>query len=160
MECSQIPPAILWGEDPEKREVYRRHLRSCLACRRRVLAQAPDELLFELQSSTLPQEFWTGFWESLEKKLHEREVIAPAASSYRFIRWAAVLAVALLVALFSQTLPQSSPIVQKSGVLLQQANAEEYPIIEDVQNPKATYYIIQAGANEKIIMLYDPDMEL
>ena len=39
-------------------------------------------------------------------------------------------------------------------------NRVEYPVVEDVQYPKVTYYIFQSDPNQKIIMVYDPDMEL
>lgn len=158
MECNQIPPVELWGEDQAKREVYRRHLRSCLACKRRVFAGAPDELLFDFKEEPLAEEFWTGFWDSLEKKLPDRQTDRPSRRNpYRFARWAAVFAAALLIALFSRNLPRDAP---QQKVTRQSLKREELPLIEDVKNPNAKYYIIQSGEKENIIMVYDPDMEL
>jgi hypothetical protein len=159
MQCSQIPTADRWDEQPDLREDYRRHLRSCLACRRRTFAQAPDALLFELRDSSLPEGFWTGFWESLEKKLPDSRVTEPVGSSYRIFRWAAVAALAAFLAVTSRNIPRNTPLVPVSQIhpLL---NRVEYPVVEDVQSPKATYYIFQSDPNQKIIMVYDPDMEL
>ncbi len=120
MECSQIPTADRWDEQPELREEYRRHLRSCLACRRRAFGQAPDALLFELRDSTLPEGFWTGFWESLEKKLPDSRAVEPYPASpfphhaSRVFRWAAVAALAALLALASRNIPQNTPLVPVS----------------------------------------------
>ena len=49
MECSRIPAADKWDElPPQQLEQCRLHVRSCGACRRRVLAEAPEQLLFDL----------------------------------------------------------------------------------------------------------------
>lgn len=159
MDCSQIPTADRWDENPDQREEYRRHLRSCLACRRRAFAQAPDALLFELQDSTLPEGFWTGFWESLEKKLPEPAAPEPARLSYRLFRWAAVAVFGAFLAVASRNIPGNTSMTSASD-FHPPVTRVEYPVIEDVQNPKATYFIFQSEPNQKIIMVYDPDMEL
>lgn len=159
MECSQIPTADRWDDQPDLREEYRRHLRSCLACRRRAFAQAPDALLYELRDLTLPEGFWTGFWESLDKKLPDSRAVEPVRSSYRILRWAAVAALAAFLAVASRNIPPSHPLAPASQIRPPLSRVE-YPLVEDVQSPKATYYIFQSDLNQKIIMVYDPDIEL
>jgi hypothetical protein len=175
MECRHIPAAEIWDSfsDQQIRE-FRNHLRSCLACRRRILASAPDLLLDELQSEPMPEEFWLGFWDSLERRLPDR---APRERNrlplMPVARWAAVCAVTALLVLFSQHLSESpsSPrggrsarpttsYSSPSSLVPQPDSSSAYPLIEEVQNPKATYYIIQAANDQKIVMMFDPDMDL
>lgn len=122
----------------------------------------PEELLFELNDSSLPEDFWIGFWDSLEKKLpYERP--AKRGLVYPITRWAAVFIVACLLVLFHKDLSESPS--SKRGELnarpfILQAGTSNYPIIDDLQNPRATYYIFQPSEDENIVMMFDPDLEL
>ena len=175
MECNQIPPAETWVSFSDQQiRKFRNHLKNCPACRRRILLSAPDLLLDELQSEPMPGEFWLGFWDSLDKKLPER---APAVERnclplMPVARWAAVFAFTALMILFSQHLSES-PSSPRGGLParptyssvqpaaeLQPEPSSAYPLVEEIQNPKATYYIIQAENDQKIVMMFDPDMDL
>lgn len=162
MECSRIPPADQWNRSSvQQLEEYRRHIRFCQACRRRCISVRPDELLFELRDFSLPEDFWIGFWDSLEKKLPQER------SSRRLVfpitRWAAVLIAACLLFIFHKDLSES-PSSKRGGPqarpFILQAGSSHYPIIDDVKNPRATYYIFQPSEDENIVMMFDPDLEL
>jgi hypothetical protein len=104
MDCNRIPNAKFWDQcSVQLAQEYRRHAKTCFACRKRVLTQAPDQLLKELDGPAMPEEFWIGFWDSLEKKL-------PAASSesrpapvwIKYVRRAAAVAAVAWLAIISQ----------------------------------------------------------
>lgn len=186
MECKWVPPAELWDQLPDHQvERYRNHLKMCRACRRRILQTAPDLLLDQLNSEPMPAEFWLGFWESLDRKLPERTAVKPERQHRNYLplmpvaRWAAVFVAAVLLVLFSHHLPESpsSPrggqsarptllppappaVTAVTAAEIPQPGSSAYPLVEEVQNPKATYYIIEAEKGQKIVMMFDPDMEL
>jgi hypothetical protein len=163
MECSRIPAASLWGELPEAQlDEICRHLKSCLACQRRAFAQAPDQLLFLLREEEMPTDFWSGFWESLEKKLPHREPQQPVLGIARVLRWAAVFVIGVFLISFSRTLPKQTENASRRNPAVEQSivSESEFPIIEATQDSKAKYYIIQSPGNEKIVMMYDPDLQL
>lgn len=153
MLCNQLPPHERWEDASESQlREYRAHLRSCLACRRRIFSEAPDELLFELSDDSLPDDFWIGFWPSLQPRLSRKP---QRVSAIRVIRWAAVFVLALILAVYSgrhSTVPQPAKPLP--------AVTHEYPLIEDVQNPDATYYIFQSDGGQKIVLFFDPKAEL
>lgn len=151
LRCDQLPSAVLWDEaSPGELREYRAHLSSCRTCRRRVFLESPDQLLFELKEEPLPEEFWIGFWPSLRNRLQKP---VPAGHGMRVLRWAAVFVLALILALYSRTLEESP----HAGL---RRRPETYPLIEGVTAPNAKYYIFQADENEKIILFFDPDMDL
>jgi len=163
MECSRIPAASLWSELPRPQlEEICRHLKSCLACQRRAFAQAPDQLLFLLREEEMPADFWSGFWESLEKKLPDRQPKQPVLGIARVLRWAAVFVIGVFLISFSRTLPTQTQNSSRPSPAIEQsiASEAEFPIIEATQDSKAKYYIIQSPGNAKIVMMYDPDLQL
>jgi hypothetical protein len=106
-----------------------------------------------LREEPLPDEFWLGFWNSVSQK---RGNMAVAAASSRFItmiRWAAMFAFAALIVLYGRDLPETAPPGRQAGT-------EVYPVIENIENPEARYYIFQSSEQQKIVMVYDPDIEL
>jgi hypothetical protein len=164
MECSRIPPADQWHKaSVQQLEEYRRHIQFCQSCRKRCIALRPEELLFELNDSALPEDFWIGFWDSLEKKLpHERT--ARRRLVFPIARWAAVFIAACLLVLFHKDLSESPSSIRGElnarPFILQAGASGAYPIIDDLQNPRATYYIFQPSEDENIVMMFDPDLEL
>src|SRR5262245_8371526 len=103
MECKRIPSGIDWDELPAAQLLaYREHLKSCPACRQRVFSEAPEQLLFEISDSPLPDDFWLGFWESVENKLDRPELSKRSNRALLFMRWAAVFVIGLVVALYSR----------------------------------------------------------
>ena len=151
MECEHLPPPQNWDHATnEELRAYRQHVRFCVTCRSRVLKQAPDQLLFDLQNEPLPPDFWLGFWNSVDhKKRGDSKAIVPP---YRTIRWAAVFLFGALIFLYGRNLPETAPV--------RQVEIESYPVIESLQNPEARYYIFQSSTQQKIVMVFDPDMEL
>ena len=150
MECEHLPPPQKWDQATAKQlKTDRQHVRFCVSCRTRVLKQAPDQLLFDLQNGPLPQDFWLGFWNSVD---HKRGKTQLASGSYRAVRWPAVFLFGTLIFLYGRNLPETSPVTQ--------VDIESYPVIESLQNPEARYYIFQSGTQQKIVMVFDPDMEL
>jgi hypothetical protein len=159
MECSLIQAALDWDRLPQSvREEYQNHLRACLACRKRVSREAPEKLLFELGDLDLPDDFWLGFWDSLHPKL-EQQPRDDSRIRFSLVRWAAVLAVAASLISFQHTVLKSDDPARPSLVLPMQ-ETHHYPLIEQIDNPKAKYYIFQPDRNEKIVMILDPDIEL
>ncbi len=57
-----------------------------------------------------------------------------------------------MILLYGRNLPETEPV--------RQIELESYPVIESIANPEARYYIFQAGEQERIVMVFDPDMEL
>lgn len=160
MECSRIPAADKWELATSRQlEQYRNHVRFCQTCRRRVFSEAPEQLLIELQGAELPEDFWLGFWDSLGKKLMAEKPLQLNRAPVRMLRWAAVFFFAVLLVIISHRLPEAPSRV---GVETRPyvPDTYRYPLIEEVQNPKAIYYIFQAGTNEKVVMVFDPEMEL
>jgi hypothetical protein len=148
----------------------------CLACRRRILAEAPDLLLPELEGAPMPEDFWIGFWDSLEKKLPAPREAMPAPRWTRYVRRAAAVAAVVWLAIVNQELPESPSYEINRGVQHARPGdflgatarpavipalpvSSSYPLIEDLQNP-ARYYVFQSGKNQKIVMIINPDMEL
>lgn len=176
MDCNRIPSAKFWDlASAQTVQEFRRHAMSCFACRRRILAEAPDLLLTELEGAPMPDEFWIGFWDSLEKKLPAPREAAPAPRWTRYVRRAAAVAAVAWLAIVNQKLPESPSYEINRGVrharpgdfLPPAATARttadspsSYPLIENVQNPAAHYYIFQSGEDQKIVMIINPDMEL
>jgi hypothetical protein len=156
MECSLIPPADTWSNlEPHDVRRYRAHVMECVPCRKRAGREAPDEFLFVLEDPSLPPDFWIGFWPSLERKI---AAPAPARSKLRFIRWAAVF---ICGAFLLQTVPKrEQPISTTNRIPVLQTEASQRPLVEEVQNPNATYYIFQSGNKENIVMIFDPDLDL
>jgi hypothetical protein len=150
MECEQLPSPENWDDATEKDLTnYRQHVRFCVSCRSRLLREAPDQLLFDLQAEPLPQDFWLGFWNSVD---HKKEQVPPIAQKYRPFRWAAVFIFGSLIFLYGRNIPEPGPV--------RQVQNESFPVIENLQNPEARYYIFQSGNQQKIVMIIDPDMEL
>ncbi|PWT93737.1 MAG: hypothetical protein C5B54_01410 [Acidobacteria bacterium] len=159
MDCEHIPAPTEWDEAEDRLlQEYRRHISQCRECHARVLREAPDQLLFELNSEPLPEEFWIGFWPSIRSRLGS---IPTPQISFRFVRWAAVFVITLLLVIFGRSGSQTRPPVTHDlhPYKVNQPDTGEYPLVE-VQNPKAKYYIFQPGGNEKVVMVFDPDMEL
>ena len=165
MECNRIPAPQNWDQlEPEALKTCRIHIQYCQACRKRVLKEAPDQLLFDLQNDALPEDFWLGFWNSVDQK---RRVVEPALS-YHPVRWAAVILIGVLLLLYGQPLRDGGGSGVFSAQISRAANprfnrievARSYPVIEHIENPDARYYIFQSGEQEKIVMVFDPDMEL
>ena len=158
MECDQLPAPRTWEQAaPAALDLYRTHVRLCTACRARVLAEAPDHLLFDIRRQPLPEDFWLGFWNSVQQKnLVGKEhvyVLAP-------VRWAAVVFIGLMILLYGRNLPETERLqdpVQNQAVKIE---AQHYPVIENLSNPEARYYIFQSGEQSKIVMVFDPEMEL
>jgi hypothetical protein len=166
MDCNRIPSAQFWDQcSPELIQEYRRHARSCFACRKQILLDAPDQLLTELDGPPMPDEFWIGFWDSLEKKLPAEQEAMPAPRWTKWIRRTAAVAALATLAIINQKLPESPSYEINRGVRQVRPvdslpPATAYPLIEDVQNPAARYYIIQSGQDQKIVMIVDPNMEM
>lgn len=160
MKCNEIPSGTEWENLTSRQlELYRGHLESCPACRKRVFSQAPEQLLFELQDPELPEEFWFGFWDSLEKKL-EPDTLPSVSIYFRYARWAAVFVVVLILSLYSRGIQEPQPAPYTLATSKQTVDLSGYPLVEEVQNPKVRYYIFQPKGNENIVMMFDPDMEL
>jgi hypothetical protein len=166
MDCNRIPSAQRWDEaSVQQLEQYRNHIKFCLACRRRVINEAPNLLLHELKGDPMPDEFWIGFWESLETKLtpvQEKRYHLPLLP---VVRWAAALIVALLLALYENKLPESpSYEITRGGPQVRPFDSfteiSTYPLIEEVQEPGSTYAIFEAAGDQKIVMIFNPDIEL
>jgi hypothetical protein len=150
MECEHLPAPQNWDQaTPAQLRAYRIHVQFCAFCRTRVLKEAPDQLLFDLQDEPLPDDFWLGFWSSIHQK---RGITQPVVARYRAFRWAAVFLFGSLIFLYGQNLHEIAPV--------RQVESESYPVIESLQNPDARYYIFQSGERQKIVMVFDPDMEL
>jgi hypothetical protein len=164
MECNQIPAPEIWDQlEPEQLKPYRLHIQYCAACRARVMKEAPDQLLFDIQIEQLPEDFWFGFWPSVDQK---RKVVKRTIP-YHSIRWAAVFILGLLILFYGRTLRDeggvgvsSAQITRAASPPLQRREIQSYPVIENLENPDARYYIFQSGEQEKIVMVFDPDMEL
>jgi hypothetical protein len=164
MECERLPAPRTWDHAlPEDRKEYRIHVRFCQHCRARVLKEAPDQLLFDVQNEPLPEEFWYGFWNSIRRK---RFVHDPAGTNsvstgiHAVIRWAAVFLIGFLVALQNYELPDAQRITTAPIPVRMNLPQTSYPVIENIGNPEARYYIFQSGEKEKIVMVFDPEMEL
>ena len=169
MDCSRIPSAKFWSQSsvqtgagvPAPCEVL-------LRLSRTDPGEAPDQLLAELDGPPMPEEFWIGFWDSLEKKLPAaQETAAPIQRLTKLIRRAAVVAAVVWLAIINQKLPESPSYEINRGVrhvrpvdFLPSSPSSSYPLIEDMQNPAARYYIFQAGHDQKIVMIINPDMEM
>ena len=172
MDCSRIPNTKYWDKaSVQQLQEYRRHAKTCFACRRRILAEAPDQLLPELDEGPMPEEFWIGFWDSLENKLPPQKMEAPATVAVprwaRMVRWAAVCAGMAWLAIINQNLPESPSYEINRGVpqvrpvdILQSSTTTDYPLIENVADPAAPYYIFQSPDDAKIVMIINPDMEV
>jgi len=160
MKCEFIPSDTRWENlSPDRLSVFRSHLKSCQTCHKRVYSEAPEQLLFELENEELPEDFWLGFWSSLEKKLDPIE--EPAVSGfYPVLRWAAVFLFVLILTLYSKSIHDPAPDKLVNRISPEVPDSSRYPLVEDVQNPKARYYIFQSQGNENIVMMFDPDMEL
>ncbi len=140
--------------------MYRDHLRFCASCRQRILHESPDQLLFQMDESELPDDFWIGFWDSLQTKLGGQGQPLQYLSSV-FTRWAAVAACAAILLLYGRSL-RDVPVApaDKGSPSIQASTARGYPLIEDVKSAGITCYILQTSGDEKIVMMFDPDMEL
>lgn len=162
MECSRIQPGIDWEAlSPEQSLQFRNHLKTCPSCRRRVLSEAPEQILFELQGPELPEDFWLGFWDSLEKRLDDPQLEKRSNPAFPIARWAAVLVFALIVALYGRRVEEPVPMATNTVISNPVADSSTvYPLVEEVQNPNTRYYIFQPKGNENIVMVFDPDMEL
>jgi hypothetical protein len=159
MKCNLIPTGTCWEDlSPDRLSVFRSHLKSCQTCRKRVYSEAPEQLLFELENEELPEDFWLGFWPSLEKKLEPAE--EPPAAFYPVLRWAAVFLFVLILTLYSKTIHEPAPKALVNRISYEAPDSSRYPLVEDVQNPKVRYYIFQSEGKENIVMMFNPDMEL
>src|SRR5207249_7935961 len=104
-------------------------------------------LLFQISDLPMPEDFWIGFWDSLYIKLFSN----PAHHfSLPMLRWAAVFVVGLFLVIYSHHLPTHPLQARRSPAL---PETYQYPLVEEVRNPKATYYIFQPSGNEKIVMI-------
>lgn len=162
MECNRIQPGIDWEAlSPEQSLQFRNHLKTCAICRRHVFSEAPERMLFEIQDPELPEDFWLGFWDSLEKRLDDPQPENRPNPAFSIARWAAVLVFALILALYSRKVQEPVPIASNTGIPNPAADSSSvYPLVEEVQNPNTRYYIFQPKGNENIVMMFDPDMEL
>jgi hypothetical protein len=155
MECSRIPAADEWEQfSAQQQDLFREHLEYCSHCRRRFFHQSPEKLLFEISESPMPEGFWLGFWDSLYIKLFSKD---RGRLGLPLLRWAAVFVAAFFLALYSHHLPTQSLEARRVPAL---PESFQYPLVEEVRNPKATYCIFQPSGNEKIVMIVDPDLEL
>jgi hypothetical protein len=166
MECNRIPAPELWDQlEPKELESYRLHIQYCAGCRARVLNQAPDQLLYDIQIEPLPDDFWLGFWDSVNQK---RWIRWSRPSAIRAsLRKAAVFIIGLLILLYGRPIREESGAIVASAQISRAANLASQkrdlpslPVIENLENPDARYYIFQSGEQEKIVMVFDPDMEL
>jgi hypothetical protein len=166
MDCKRIPNTERWDEaSVQQLEQYRNHIKFCLACRRRVLNESPANLLHELNGGAMPEDFWIGFWESLENRLtpvKEKRYHLPLLP---VVRWAAAFIVVLLLALYENKLPESpSYEITRGGSQVRPFDSlndnSPYPLIEEVQEPGSTYAIFEAAGDQKIVMIFNPDLEL
>ena len=151
MDCSQIPAPELWDDaSAENLKAYRNHLRYCRKCRENTLKISPEKLLFQLSDDPMPEEFWLGFWDSVSRKKqivpHQRFPIVRVA-----LRWTAVLIVGFVVAFYGRSFPDKEQT--RSNV------TSDYPVIENLRNPQARYYIFQTNG-QKVVMVFDPEVEL
>jgi hypothetical protein len=164
MECNRIPSPETWDQlEPELLRSYRLHIQYCAACRARVLKEAPDQLLFDIQIESQPEDFWLGFWPSVDQKRR----IVKRNFPYQPIRWVAVFVIGLLILFYGQPLREegaavisSAQISRAAHLVTEQSELPSFPVIENLENPDARYYIFQSGEQEKIVMVFDPDMEL
>ncbi|MCI0416860.1 hypothetical protein L0222_29170 [bacterium] len=164
MECNSVPAPEIWDQlDPEGLKACRLHVQYCRACRTRVLNSAPDQLLFDIQNEPLPEDFWLGFWNSL----HQKRRVLERPISYHPLRRVAVFLLGFLILLYGRPIRDEGKAVISSAQISRAANAvlpisevPSYPVIENLENPDARYYIFQSGEQEKIVMVFDPDMEL
>lgn len=160
MECNQLPTR--WDQSsPRQIHLYRDHLRFCASCRQRVLRESPDQLLFQMDESELPNDFWIGFWDSLHTKIDGQGRPPLRNFSSVFVRWAAVAACAAILLLYGRSL-HDVPVApaDKGSPFIHASTTTGYPLIEDVKSPGVTCYILQTSEDEKIVMMFDPDMEL
>jgi len=155
MECSRIPAAEEWEQfSAQQQDLFREHLEYCSNCRKRFAQESPEKLLFQISEAPMPEDFWIGFWDSLHIKLFSK----PARRlSLPLLRWAAVFVAGLFLVIYSHHFP-SRPLEARRAPALPETF--QYPLVEEVRNPKATYYIFQPSGNEKIVMIVDPDLEL
>jgi len=153
MDCSRIPPSRFWDEEaPEKLHAYRLHIQFCSHCRADVLKNSPEQLLFELRDEPMPEEFWLGFWDSVSRKRKTQTRNALKTSRIAVtVRWIAVLIVGLAIGLYGRSLPESERSTHEL--------TSDYPVIENLKNPQARYYIFQTS-RQKVIMVFDPEIEL
>ncbi len=152
MECNLIPAPVQWDDaTPEMLQKYRLHIGFCRSCRELVLREAPDQLLFSLDDDALPDDFWIGFWDSTRKKMVTGATGAPLP--FQVARWTAAIALAVLITFFGSNI-SDAPFPVKIQ------DFPQYPVIEDLQSPEARYYILQSDQKEKIVMLFDPGMDL
>ena len=154
MECNQLPTC--WDQSsPRQKQQFRDHLRFCASCRQRIMRESPDQLLFDLDQDELPDDFWIGFWDSLHAKIR-----VPVSRTLSFFaRWVAVAACASILLLYGRSL-HDVPVVPAENTSIRASKSTGYPLIEDVKSPGVTCYILQTSGNEKIVMMFDPDMEL
>jgi len=154
MKCSQLPAASEWDHASGwQLEEYRSHVKICRSCRARIFSEAPDQLLFELREAELPEDFWIGFWSSLKRRLAPSSDGARTSDHvFRVLRWVAAL---IVVGLF---LVHGRPIEEAPSTKSLESN--EYPLIEDIQSPTATYYIFQPEKDATIVLVFDPEMDL
>ncbi len=166
MDCKHVPNSERWDEaSVQLLDEYRNHIKFCLACRRRVLKESPASLLHGLKGGAMPEDFWIGFWESLENRItpvKERRYHLPLLP---VVRWAAALIVVLLLALYENKLPESpSYEITRGGSQVRPFDSvtdiSTYPLIEEVQEPGSTYAIFEAAGDQKIVMIFNPDIEL
>jgi len=120
----------------------------------KVLSEAPEKLLFDLQDDSLPEEFWLGFWNSVDRKSSSIRTPAARASlrAAAATRWIAVLIIGFFIVIYGRTLPETDPV--------KQVRTSDYPVIESIRNPEARYYILQTSKDQKVVMVFDPGMEL
>jgi hypothetical protein len=161
MECNRIPNGINWDDiSGDQLDEYRNHLESCPICRLRVFREAPEQLLFDIRQPELPEDFWLGFWGSVESKLSRPESSTYSGGKFLLARWAAVFVIALLVTLYSRQVHDEPSPVPVVNSILPTPDSSAYPLVEEVQNPNSRYYIFQPQGNENIVMVFNPDMEL
>jgi hypothetical protein len=152
MDCNQIPAPELWDEaSADHLHAYRFHVQICTACRQRLLKVAPEKLLFTLNQDHMPDEFWIGFWDSVSrKKTVQKTSFSKAALTAAALRWIAVLVIALIIALYGRSIHE--PQQARNRVT-------DYPVIENIRNPQARYYIFQTSG-QQVVMVFDPEADL
>jgi hypothetical protein len=153
MDCNRLPEPQFWDEESaENLRDYRSHIQLCSECRAHVLKNAPEQVLFDLQDESMPDEFWLGFWDSVSRKRRMQAQRLPVSGRIvAAVRWAAVLILGLAIVFYGRSLPD--------GERPASALTSDYPVIENLQNPQARYYIFQTS-NQKVVMVIDPDLEL
>jgi hypothetical protein len=119
MDCDRIPAPDLWENQTQQNlNEYRLHIQFCSTCRERVLKEAPEKLLFDIGEDPLPEEFWLGFWNSVDRKRSNADILSAelggrdgrATTFYPIIRWVAVILFGTFILLYGRSLPEPNAV--------------------------------------------------